>query len=48
MATGIDKFQFMSLTFIEMTYSVVTLCLLATIAVVQEVYFIAKGQEVLS
>ena len=38
----------LSLTFVEMTYSVVTICLLATIAVVQEVYLIAKGQEVLS
>ena len=36
------------LTFVETTYSVATICLLATIAVVQEVYFIAKGQEVLS
>ena len=36
------------LTFVEMNYSVATICLLATIAVVQEVYFIAKGQEVLS
>ena len=38
----------LSLTFVETTYSVATICLLATIAVVQEVYFIAKGQEVLS
>ena len=38
----------LSLTFVEMTYSVVTICLLATIAVVQEVYLIAKGQEILS
>ena len=37
-----------SLTFVEVNYSVATICLLATIAVVQEVYFIAKGQEVLS
>jgi CDP-diacylglycerol--glycerol-3-phosphate 3-phosphatidyltransferase len=36
------------LTFVETTYSVATICLLATIAVVQEVYLIAKGQEVLS
>ena len=36
------------LTFVETTYSVATICLLATIAVAQEVYFIAKGQEVLS
>ena len=38
----------LSLTFVETTYSVATICLLATIAVVQEVYLIAKGQEVLS
>ena len=38
----------LSLTFVETTYSVATICLLATIAVVQEVYFIAKGQEILS
>ena len=36
-----------SLTFVEITYSVATICVLATIAVMQEVYFIAKGQEVL-
>ena len=38
----------LSLNFVETTYSVATICLLATIAVVQEVYLIAKGQEVLS
>ena len=38
----------LSLTFVEVNYSVATICLLATIAVVQEVYFIAKGQEILS
>ncbi len=37
----------LSLTFVETTYSVAIICLLATIVVVQEVYFIAKGQEVL-
>ena len=37
----------LSLTYVETTYSVVTVCVLATIAVMQEVYFIAKGQEVL-
>ncbi len=37
----------LSLTFVETTYSVATICVLATIAVMQEVYFIAKGQEVL-
>ena len=38
----------LSLTFVETNYSVATICLLATIAVAQEVYFIAKGQEILS
>ena len=36
-----------TLTFVETTFSVATICVLATIAVMQEVYFIAKGQEVL-
>ena len=37
----------LSLTFVETTYSVASICVLATIAAIQEVYFIAKGQEVL-
>ena len=37
----------LSLTFIKSTYTVATICVLATIAVMQEVYFIAKGREVL-
>ncbi len=37
----------MSLTFVETTYSVATICVLATIAVMQEIYFMATGQEVL-
>jgi len=37
----------LSLTFVKTTYSVATICVLATIAVMQEVYFIAKGQDVL-
>ena len=37
----------LSLAFVETTYSVVTVCVLATIAAMQEVYCIAKGQEVL-
>ncbi len=37
----------LTITFVETTYSVATICVLATIAVMQEVYFIAKGQEVL-
>ena len=36
----------LTLTFIEATYSVVTICVLATVSVVQEIYLIAKGQEV--
>ncbi len=37
----------LSLTFAPTTYSVAAICVLATIAAMQEVYFIAKGQEVL-
>ncbi|MBR2371076.1 MAG: CDP-alcohol phosphatidyltransferase family protein [Clostridia bacterium] len=37
----------LSLTFVETTYSVATICVLATIAAMQEVCFVAKGQEVL-
>ena len=36
-----------TLTFVEPTYSVAAICVLATIAVTQEVYFVAKGQAVL-
>ena len=36
-----------TLTFAPTTYSVATICVLATLAAMQEVYFIAKGQEVL-
>ena len=36
----------LSLTFVETTYSVATICVLATVAVMQEVYFTAKGQEI--
>ena len=47
-ATGFALFLLpLSLTFDETIYSVATICVLATIAVMQEVYFIAKGQEVL-
>ena len=46
--TGFALFFFpLSLTLVEPIYSVATICLLATIAAMQEVYFIAKGQEVL-
>ena len=37
----------LTLTFVENTYSIATICVLATIAVIQEFYLIAKGQEVL-
>ena len=37
----------LSLTFVEPTYSVATICVLATIAATQEVCFVAKGQDVL-
>ena len=37
----------LSLTFAPTTYSVATICVLATIAAMQEAYFIAKGQEVI-
>ena len=36
-----------TLTFAPSTYSVATICVLATLAAMQEVYFIAKGHEVL-
>ena len=36
-----------TLTFAPTAYSIVTICVLASIAAIQEVYFIAKGQEVL-
>ena len=46
--TGLALFLLpLTLTFIEVTYSVFTICVLATASVIQEVYFIAKGQEVL-
>ena len=37
----------LSLTFVETTYSVSTVCVLAIIAALQEVYFVEKGEEVL-
>ena len=37
----------LSLSFVETTYSVATICALATIAAMQEVYFVAKGKEVI-
>ena len=44
--TGFTLFLLpLSLIFVETTYSVVTVCVIATIAVMQEVYYITKGQE---
>ena len=37
----------LTLTFSKTIYSIATVCILATVAVMQEVYLIAKGQEVL-
>ncbi len=37
----------LSLTFVKTTYSIATICVLATIAVMQEIYFVTKGQEVI-
>ncbi len=37
----------LSLAFVETTYSVVTICVFATIAAMQEVCFVEKGQDVL-
>ena len=37
----------LTLTFAPTTYSVATICVLATIAVMQEVYFIAKSQDII-
>ena len=37
----------LALTFIDHTYSVATICVLATGAIMQESYYIAKGKEVL-
>ena len=37
----------LSMSIVKTTYSVATVCVFANIAVMQEIYFIAKGQEVL-
>lgn len=47
-ATGLALFLIpLSLTFVETTYSISAICVLASIAAIQEVYFIAKVQEIL-
>ena len=46
--TGVALFLFpLSLTIVETTYSVAIICVFATIASMQEVYFVAKGREFL-
>ena len=46
-ATGFALFLLpLTLTFAPITYSVAIICALATLAVLQEVYFIAKGQAI--
>ena len=37
----------LSLTFVEATYSVTAICVIATVAVMQETYFVARGRFVL-
>ena len=37
----------LSLSIIEATYSVLVICVLATLALIQEVYLIAKGKEII-
>ena len=47
-ATGMALFLLpLSLTFVETAYSVAIICVLATIAAMQEVYFVAKGRAFL-
>ena len=38
----------LTLTFVKATYSVATICVLATIAVLQELGFMIKGRDLLS
>ena len=46
--TGLALFLLpLSIDFVEVVYSVTTICVLASIAVIQEVYLIAKGHEIL-
>lgn len=46
--TGLALFLLpLTLTFVPITYSVVTICILATVAAMQEAYFIEKGKDVL-
>ena len=46
--TGLALFLLpLSLTWVEHTYSVATICALATVAAMQEVCFVAKGKDIL-
>lgn len=46
--TGLALFFLpLTLTFLPTSYSVVTICILATVAAMQEAYFIKKGKDVL-
>ena len=46
--TGFTLFLLpLTLTFVPTVYSVSAICVLASVAVMQEVYYIAKGQVVL-
>ena len=46
--TGVALFLLpLTLTFVKSTYSVTAICVLASMAAIQEVCFVAKGQEVL-
>jgi CDP-diacylglycerol--glycerol-3-phosphate 3-phosphatidyltransferase len=47
-ATGFALFLFpLSLTFVETPYSVAAICVFASAAAMQEVYYITTGQEIL-
>ena len=47
--TGLSLFLLpLTLTFVKTTYSVATICVLATIAVLQELGFMIKGRDLLS
>ena len=46
--TGLALFLLpLVLNLVPTTYSVATICVLASVAAIQEVYFVAKGQDVL-
>ena len=46
--TGVALFLFpLTIPFVEVAYSTMTICALATIAATQEIYFALKGREVL-